>query len=58
MHEYYECESCPLCGAEIYRLISGYDASEHFQHCESGSEKVQLVIISGHDFIDLAIVFK
>ena len=39
MHEYYECDSCPLCSAEIYRLISGYYASEHFEHCASGSEK-------------------
>ena len=39
MHEYHECESCPLSGAEIYQLISGYDASEHFEHCASGSEK-------------------
>ena len=37
MHEYYE--SCPLCGAEMHRLISGYEASEHFEHCAPWSEK-------------------
>ena len=56
MLEYYECESCRLCSTDIYRLVSGYGATEHVQHCAYGWDTVQLVVIFCLDLLDITVV--